>query len=574
MTSVAASFFASPAMPASIAAADTAVADGRLFGQAVQFVPAATATAMPLAMPLPGMMLASIDLAATAPIVPAAPGGVPMPDGPPPAPSEAATAASPATAAPPETAAIPFRAIPTTPEPAPAISDGPAPDRPANQPSTVKGDPLRPAIPSSTETDDSDEADMVASPYAADRTADAPVPVTKPATPAVDRTPIATQPPRTEGVVQAPTAEAATMPTAMSTVAKSVVRPRDGKTSPARERASDTGAPPSSPNTAAMSSPPILAVPNTPAEVRPDAEVAGAAAGSMPNVRGARAVRKAEAGSEASDTDTPAATAIDPALATAIAGVALSPTPERATPAPASQGDPAPTVTISRTTAPPAMDDTLPERFAPDRQDATTAGETPVSDRPPHPGPTDPAVTTPSRGFTLLAIASLPQAPAVAATPPLAAATQAPVVAAVPGRIGHETGVAIARHVAAESGGDMIVVRLDPVEMGRIEVTLRFDDKGTLRAVVAADNPVALDLLRRDSADLGRALADAGVRADAQTLRFDTRAGTDAGGQGGQPWQRQQEPRARAAERDYPAGAEQAAAYQPLRTRGRVDLMA
>lgn len=570
MTSVAASFFASQAMPASIAAADTAVADGGLFGQAVQFIPAAMATAMPLAIPLPGMMLASIDLAATAPIVPAAPGGVPMPDGPPPAPSEAVTAASPVAAAPPETAAIPFRAIPTTPEPAPAISDGAAPDRPANQPSTVKGDPLRPAIPSSTGTDDPDEADMAVSPYAADRTADAPVPVT---TPAVDRTPIATQPPRTDRLAQAPTAEAAAMPIATSTVDKPVTHARGGKASPAREEESDTGAPAPSANVATTSSPPILAVPNAPGELRPDAEAAGAAAGSMPNVRGARAVRKAEAGGEAPETDAPAAAAIDPALATAI-GATPSPTPERAAPAPAPQSDPALTVTTSRTTAPPAMGDAPPDRLAPDRHDSAAAGDPLVSDRPPHPGPTDPAVMTPSRGFTLPAIASPSQAPAVAATPPAAAAAQTPIVAAVPGRIGHETGVAIARHVAAESGGDTIVVRLDPVEMGRIEVTLRFDDKGTLRAVVAADNPVALDLLRRDSADLGRALADAGVRADAQTLRFDTRAGTDAGGQGGQPWQRQQEPRARAAERDYPAGAEQAAAYQPLRTRGRVDLMA
>jgi flagellar hook-length control protein FliK len=162
----------------------------------------------------------------------------------------------------------------------------------------------------------------------------------------------------------------------------------------------------------------------------------------------------------------------------------------------------------------------------------------------------------------------------VAAAP---AAQPAPVpearVPAEPGRMGHGMAVAIARHTA-EGGGEALTVRLNPAEFGRIDVTLSFDDRGTLRAVLAAETPAALDMLRRDSADLGRALSDAGMRTDAQSFRFDTRqGGADAGGQGtpgGHRWQPGATPRTAATATNETAQPE----YRPLRTRGGVDLMA
>lgn len=150
-----------------------------------------------------------------------------------------------------------------------------------------------------------------------------------------------------------------------------------------------------------------------------------------------------------------------------------------------------------------------------------------------------------------------------------------PVVTARAGQIGREMGMEIARRVSA--GGDELTVRLNPVEMGRIEVRLAFDERGSLRAVVAAESSAALDLLRRDSADLGRALADAGVRSDAQSFRFDARAG---GGDGGQPWQRQRGGQdggqGSVPGRGYAdaGSASEEPLYRPLRTSGRVDLMA
>ena len=104
-------------------------------------------------------------------------------------------------------------------------------------------------------------------------------------------------------------------------------------------------------------------------------------------------------------------------------------------------------------------------------------------------------------------------------------------VSAQPGRIGKEMGVEIARRMSA--GQEEMLIRLNPQEMGRIEVRLRFDDSGAVRAVLASESPAALEMLRRDSGDLARSLADAGVRSDAQSFKFD-RSGNDSAWQRGQ----------------------------------------
>ncbi|MEN2786152.1 flagellar hook-length control protein FliK [Sphingomonas qilianensis] len=143
------------------------------------------------------------------------------------------------------------------------------------------------------------------------------------------------------------------------------------------------------------------------------------------------------------------------------------------------------------------------------------------------------------------------------------------VVAAQPGSIGREMGVAIARHVAA--GRDEMMVRLDPPDMGRIDIRLSFDREGGVRGVIAADHQGALDLLRRETGDLSRALADAGIRADAQSFRFDSRA-RDFGQQQQQPRQDPGDLRNGAAQPD--SGPLDQPVYRTLRASGRIDLMA
>ena len=170
---------------------------------------------------------------------------------------------------------------------------------------------------------------------------------------------------------------------------------------------------------------------------------------------------------------------------------------------------------------------------------------------------------------------SAASAPSRAMAPPLVArqaVADVPVVIAQPGRIGQEMGVAIVHRLSA--GEQELVVRLEPAALGRIEVRMAFDDQGGLRAVIAADSPVALDMLRRDSADLSRALNDAGIRNDGQSLRFqaDGNGGGSSGGQPRNPWLSGD----RASDRSTAdrGVADDPLPYRQVRLGGRYDLMA
>ncbi|WP_083825569.1 flagellar hook-length control protein FliK [Citromicrobium sp. JLT1363] len=108
------------------------------------------------------------------------------------------------------------------------------------------------------------------------------------------------------------------------------------------------------------------------------------------------------------------------------------------------------------------------------------------------------------------------------AAPPATPGSPPATVSARPGEIGHQLGVEIARQ--SVDGRDSLTIRLDPVEMGEIQIRLQFDDRGTMRALVSAESSAALEMLRRDSADLARALGDAGVRTDGQSFQFEARS--------------------------------------------------
>ena len=95
--------------------------------------------------------------------------------------------------------------------------------------------------------------------------------------------------------------------------------------------------------------------------------------------------------------------------------------------------------------------------------------------------------------------------------------------------IGRDVGSIVAK-VAASGRSSTIVIRLDPVELGRVEIRMEIDAHGKLRAVIAADQPAALDLLRRDADTLGRTLIENGFSADGATLRFETRSGGQGAG--------------------------------------------
>lgn len=151
---------------------------------------------------------------------------------------------------------------------------------------------------------------------------------------------------------------------------------------------------------------------------------------------------------------------------------------------------------------------------------------------------------------------------------PAGAPAAEPVIEARAGHLGQSLGVEIARKV--ELGQETLRIRLNPIELGRIEVTLAFDDKGSLQATVRTESAQAMDLLRQDAPELARTLDQAGVRTDAQSFRFENRGGDG----GGQQAQQQHSPnRGPLASSDDDADLA-VPIYRPIRSDGQVDLLA
>lgn len=136
-----------------------------------------------------------------------------------------------------------------------------------------------------------------------------------------------------------------------------------------------------------------------------------------------------------------------------------------------------------------------------------------------------------------------------AATAPAAANTEAKPVDALmlaqTGQITAKTDFAAARpitaayqspaqqlnmpHVAFEmvrhirDGAARFQIRLNPPEMGKIDVKMEIDNSGAINARLTVERPETLDLLQRDSRALERALAQAGLDESRTNLEFSLR---------------------------------------------------
>ena len=108
--------------------------------------------------------------------------------------------------------------------------------------------------------------------------------------------------------------------------------------------------------------------------------------------------------------------------------------------------------------------------------------------------------------------ASTPPAAAPAVTPQAAAPAAVPL-----------SGVGVEIASKATSGAKEFGIRLDPPELGRIEVQLNVDRDGNVTSRLIADRQDTLDLLKRDSAGLERALQDAGLKTSDNGMQFSLR---------------------------------------------------
>ena len=88
--------------------------------------------------------------------------------------------------------------------------------------------------------------------------------------------------------------------------------------------------------------------------------------------------------------------------------------------------------------------------------------------------------------------------------------------------------------IAAKSadGARHFDIRLDPPDLGRVDVRLSMDDSGNARASLIVDKPQTLELLQRDASNLNRALSEAGLSLSNNGLNFSLR-GQDRQDDGG-----------------------------------------
>jgi flagellar hook-length control protein FliK len=84
-------------------------------------------------------------------------------------------------------------------------------------------------------------------------------------------------------------------------------------------------------------------------------------------------------------------------------------------------------------------------------------------------------------------------------------------------------GLAVEIATRAHAGIRRFEIRLDPPELGRIDVRLDVDRDGNVASRLVVDRPETLDLLRRDSAQIERALQEAGLKTSGNALEFSLR---------------------------------------------------
>jgi chemotaxis protein MotD len=81
-------------------------------------------------------------------------------------------------------------------------------------------------------------------------------------------------------------------------------------------------------------------------------------------------------------------------------------------------------------------------------------------------------------------------------------------------------GLAVEIVTRAREGKNRFEIRLDPPELGRIDVRLDIDGQGNVTSRLLVERADTLDLLRRDFSNLERALNDAGLKTDTGSLQF------------------------------------------------------
>ena len=121
------------------------------------------------------------------------------------------------------------------------------------------------------------------------------------------------------------------------------------------------------------------------------------------------------------------------------------------------------------------------------------------------------------------AAAAQPSAPALQINTVTAAAASAATANNMPSSAVPIDGVAVEIAAQSQNGKNSFEIRLDPQELGRIDVRLDVDRDGNVTTKLIVDRAETLDLLKRDASNIERTLQDAGLKTSDNTLQFSLR---------------------------------------------------
>ena len=112
---------------------------------------------------------------------------------------------------------------------------------------------------------------------------------------------------------------------------------------------------------------------------------------------------------------------------------------------------------------------------------------------------------------------------AASGTTSAAAASPAPANATSNAAAVPVSGLAVVIAARAQAGSNQFDIRLDPPELGRIDVRLDVDSNGQVTTHVTADRADTLQLLQNQQPQLEQALQQAGLKTTGDSLQFTLR---------------------------------------------------
>ncbi len=163
-----------------------------------------------------------------------------------------------------------------------------------------------------------------------------------------------------------------------------------------------------------------------------------------------------------------------------------------------------------------------PSTQAADETPKSAAKDKPLGQAPkstPHQRPAEPAFAPGISSATVTAQLAPTGTPAAAATHASSDQVAVPIA-----------GLAVEIAARAQDGNTRFEIRLDPPDLGRVDVRLDVDRHGHVTSRLMVEKAETLDLLRREAPELERALQQAGLKTSDSGMQFTLRDQSFAGG--------------------------------------------